>query len=207
MARYLGPKLKLSRREGTDLLLKSGIRPVDSKCKFEQSPGQHSTRKPRFSDYGVQLREKQKVKRIYGILERQFSNYYERAARTKGNTGENLLRLLESRLDNVVYRMGFGSTRSESRQLVNHKSIMVNNRVVNIASYQVLPNTIITIHKASRNQIRIRAALEITEQQREKLEWVEVDMAVLQGIFKRQPERSELPADIDEHLIVELYSK
>lgn len=207
MARYLGPKLKLSRREGIDLFLKSGIRSVDSKCKFEQSPGQHNIKKPRFSDYGIQLREKQKVKRIYGILERQFSNYYKQAARFKGNTGENLLKLLESRLDNVVYRMGFGSTRAESRQLVSHKSIIVNNRVVNIASYQVLPNTIIKVHKTSCNQIRIRAALEIADQQREKLEWIEVDSIILQGIFKRQPERNELSADIDEHLIVELYSK
>lgn len=207
MARYLGPKLKLSRREGTDLFLKSGIRSIDSKCKLEQSPGQHSTKKLRFSDYGVQLREKQKVKRIYGVLERQFSNYYEKAARAKGNTGEKLLQLLESRLDNVVYRMGFGSTRAESRQLVSHKSIMVNNRIVNIASYQVLPETIIKVHKTSCNQIRIRAALEITEQQREKLKWIEVNISMLQGIFKRQPERGELSADIDEHLIVELYSK
>lgn len=207
MARYLGPRLKLSRREGTDLFLKSGIRSIDSKCKFEQSPGQHSTRKSRLSDYGIQLREKQKVKRIYGILERQFSNYYGLAARIKGNTGENLLKLLESRLDNIVYRMGFGSTRAESRQLVNHKSIMVNNRIINIASYQVLPNTMIKVHKKSFNHIRIRAALEIAEQQREKLKWIEVDIVALQGTFKRQPERSELSADIDEHLIVELYSK
>lgn len=207
MARYLGPKLKLIRREGTDLFLKSGIRSVDSKCKFEQSPGQHIVRKPRFSDYGIQLREKQKVKRIYGILERQFSNYYKKAARFKGNTGENLLILLESRLDNIVYRMGFGATRSESRQLVSHKSIVVNDRVVNIASYQVIPNTVIKIHKKSCNQIRIRAALELSEQQREKLEWIEVDAVILQGIFKRQPERSELSADVNEHLIVELYSK
>lgn len=207
MARYLGPKLKLSRREGTDLFLKSGIRSVDSKCKFEQSPGQHSNKKPRFSDYGIQLREKQKVKRTYGILERQFSNYYRKAARSKGNTGENLLRLLECRLDNIVYRMGFGSTRAEARQLVSHKSILVNNCVVNIASYQVLPNTIVKVNKKSCNQIRIRASLELAEQQREKLEWIEVNSVILQGIFKRQPERSELSADIDEHLIVELYSK
>lgn len=207
MARYFGPKLKLSRREGTDLFLKSGIRSIDSKCKFEQSPGQHSLRKPRFSDYGIQLREKQKVKRIYGILERQFSNYYKQAARTKGNTGENLLRLLESRLDNVVYRMGFGSTRAESRQLVSHKSIVVDNSVVNIASYRVFPNNIIKVRQTSLNQIRIRGALEIAEQQREKLEWIEVDSVLLQGIFKRYPERNELSVDINEHLIVELYSK
>lgn len=207
MARYLGPKLKLSRREGTDLFLKSGVRSIDSKCKFEQPPGQHNTRKIRLSDYGIQLREKQKVKRIYGILERQFSKYYRRAARSKGNTGENLLRLLESRLDNVVYRMGFGATRAESRQLVSHKSIIVNSRIINIASYQVLPNTVIKVHEKSCRQIRIQAALELAEQQREKLAWIEVDASIFQGVFKREPERGELPANIDEHLIVELYSK
>lgn len=207
MAKYLGPKLKLSRREGTDLFLKSGIRPIDSKCKPEQPPGQHNIRKSRFSDYGIQLREKQKVRRIYGILERQFSNYYKKATRIKGNTGENLLKLLESRLDNVIYRMGFGATRAEARQLVSHKSIMVNDHIVNIASYQVMPNTIIKIRKKSHNQSRIRGALELAEQQREKLAWIEVDPVKLQGIFKRYPERNELSANIDEHLIVELYSK
>ncbi|WP_159714539.1 30S ribosomal protein S4 [Blochmannia endosymbiont of Camponotus nipponensis] len=207
MAKYLGPKLKLSRREGTDLFLKSGIRSIDSKCKLEQLPGQHSIRKSRFSDYGIQLREKQKVRRIYGILERQFSNYYKKASRIKGNTGENLLKLLESRLDNIVYRMGFGATRAEARQLVSHKSIMVDNRVVNIASYQVCPNAVIKIHKASYQQSRIRAALELAEQQREDIAWISVDPVKLQGLFKRYPERSELSANIDEHLIVELYSK
>ncbi|AGC03497.1 30S ribosomal protein S4 [Candidatus Blochmanniella chromaiodes str. 640] len=207
MAKYLGPKLKLSRREGTDLFLKSGIRAIDSKCKIDQPPGQHNMRKSRFSDYGIQLREKQKVRRIYGILERQFSNYYKRAARIKGNTGENLLKLLESRLDNTVYRMGFGATRAEARQLVSHKSIMVENRIVNIASYQVVPNTVIKIHTKSHKQSRIRASLELSEQQREKLAWIEVDPIRLQGLFKRYPERSELSANIDEHLIIELYSK
>ncbi|WHL24894.1 MAG: 30S ribosomal protein S4 [Candidatus Blochmannia vicinus] len=207
MAKYLGPKLKLSRREGTDLFLKSGIRPIDSKCKPEQPPGQHNIRKSRLSDYGIQLREKQKVRRMYGILERQFSNYYKKATRIKGNTGENLLKLLESRLDNIIYRMGFGATRAEARQLVSHKSIMVNDHIVNIASYQVMPNTIIKIRKKSRNQSRIRAALELSEQQREKLAWIEIDPVELQGIFKRYPERNELSANIDEHLIVELYSK
>lgn len=207
MAKYLGPKLKLSRRENTDLFLKSGIRSIDSKCKFERQPGQHSARKLRFSDYGIQLREKQKVKRIYGILERQFSNYYKKAARIKGNTGAILLQLLESRLDNVVYRMGFGATRSEARQLVSHKSILVNNRIVNIASYQVLPNTIIKIHHKSCRQNRIHAALEIAAQQRENIPWIDCDSTKLTGLFKRQPERSELSANIDEHLIVELYSK
>ena len=147
MARYLGPKLKLSRREGTDLFLKSGVRAIDSKCKLETAPGQHGARKPRLSEYGTQLREKQKVRRIYGVLEKQFRNYYKDAARTKGNTGENLLQLLETRLDNVVYRMGFGATRAESRQLVSHKSIMVNGRVVNIPSFKVSANDVVSIRE------------------------------------------------------------
>ncbi|CAD83730.1 30S ribosomal subunit protein S4 [Candidatus Blochmanniella floridana] len=207
MAKYVGPKLKLSRRENTDLFLKSGIRSIDSKCQFDHAPGQHSIRKSRLSDYGVQLREKQKVKRMYGILENQFANYYRKSASMKGNTGEILLQLLESRLDNVVYRMGFGSTRAESRQLVSHKSIIVNDCIVNIASYQVVPNTVIQVYKKSHNQSRIYAALEIAEQQRESVPWIEVDSAKLKGIFKRRPERSELSANINEHLIVELYSK
>ena len=156
MARYLGPKLKLSRREGTDLFLKSGVRAIDTKCKIDQAPGQHGARKPRLSDYGGQLREKQKVRRIYGVLERQFRNYYKEAARLKGNTGENLLALLEGRLDNVVYRMGFGATRAEARQLVSHKSVMVNGRVVNIASYQVSPNDVVSIREKAKKQSRVR---------------------------------------------------
>lgn len=207
MAKYLGPKLKLSRRESTDLFFKSGIRSIDSKCKFERSPGQHSIRKLRFSEYGIQLREKQKVKRMYGILERQFANYYRKSAKMQGNTGEILLKLLESRLDNVVYRMGFGATRLEARQLVSHKSIMVNNNIVNISSYQVTPNTVIQVHNKSCNQARIHAALEIADQQREHIPWIDIDCVKLKGLFKRQPERSELSANIDEHLIVELYSK
>lgn len=207
MAKYLGPKLKLSRRENTDLFLKSGIRSIDSKCKFEHFPGQHNIRKLRFSDYGMQLREKQKVKRIYGVFDRQFSNYYKKAACMKGNTGEILLQLLESRLDNVVYRMGFGATRSEARQLVSHKSVLVNGCVVNIASYSVRPNTIIHINEKSSKQTRIHAALEIAEQQRERLPWIEVDSVKLKGLFKRKPDRSELSVSINEHLIVELYSK
>lgn len=207
MAKYIGPKLKLSRRENTDLFLKSGIRSIDSKCKLENFPGQHNMRKSRFSDYGMQLREKQKVKRIYGVLDRQFFNYYKEAARIRGNTGEILLQLLESRLDNVVYRMGFGATRSEARQLVSHKSILVNDFVVNIASYRVQPNTMIRVHKKSYSQTRIYAALEIAEQQRERLSWVEVNSKKLEGLFKRKPERSELSANINEHLIIELYSK
>lgn len=206
MARYLGPKLKLSRREGTDLFLKSGVRAVDTKCKIEQAPGQHGARKPRLSDYGVQLREKQKVRRMYGILERQFRNYYKEATRLKGNTGENLLQLLEGRLDNVVYRMGFGSTRAESRQLVSHKSVLVNGKVVNIPSYQVSPNDTITIREKSKKQARIAAALELADQ-REKPTWIEVDSSKVEGIFKRKPERSDLSSDINESLIVELYSK
>ena len=206
MARYLGPKLKLSRRAGTDLFLKSGVRAIDSKCKIDTAPGQHGARKPRLSDYGVQLREKQKVRRIYGVLERQFRNYYKTAARLKGNTGENLLVLLEGRLDNVVYRMGFGATRAESRQLVSHKAIMVNGKVVNVPSFQVSVNDVISIREKSKKQARIKAAMELAEQ-REKAAWLEVDAAKMEGVFKRIPERSDLSADINEHLIVELYSK
>ncbi|WP_422667387.1 30S ribosomal protein S4 [Buchnera aphidicola] len=206
MAKYLGPKLKLSRREGTDLFLKSGFRSIDSKCKIDQPPGQHGIRKPRLSDYAIQLREKQKVRRLYGILERQFRIYYKIAARIKGNTGENLLQLLEKRLDNVVYRMGFGCTRAEARQLVNHKSITVNNKIVNIASYQISPKDQISIRENAKNQSRIKAALELVEQ-REKPIWLEVNTTTMIGIFKRYPERSDLSAEINEHLIVELYSK
>lgn len=206
MARYLGPKLKLSRREGTDLFLKSGVRAIDSKCKLETAPGQHGARKGRLSDYGLQLREKQKVRRIYGVLEKQFRNYYKEAARLKGNTGENLLQLLEQRLDNVVYRMGFASTRAEARQLVSHKAILVNGRVVNIPSYVITPEDTVAIREKSKTQARIIAALELAEQ-REKPTWVEVDGKKLEGSFKRLPERSDLSADINEQLIVELYSK
>ncbi|MBV7316413.1 30S ribosomal protein S4 [Shewanella sp. NIFS-20-20] len=206
MARYLGPKLKLSRREGTDLFLKSGVRAIDSKCKLEAAPGQHGARKPRLSEYGTQLREKQKVRRIYGVLEKQFRNYYKEAARLKGNTGENLLQLLESRLDNVVYRMGFGATRAEARQLVSHKSVMVNGRVVNIPSFKVSANDVVSIREKSQKQARIKAALEVSTQ-REKPTWVEVDAAKMEGAFKRIPERSDLSAEINEQLIVELYSK
>ncbi|GIU21872.1 30S ribosomal protein S4 [Shewanella colwelliana] len=206
MARYLGPKLKLSRREGTDLFLKSGVRAIDSKCKLEAAPGQHGARKARLSEYGVQLREKQKVRRTYGVLEKQFRNYYKDAARLKGNTGENLLTLLETRLDNVVYRMGFGATRAEARQLVSHKSIMVNGRVVNIPSFKVSANDVISVREKSQKQARIKAALEVASQ-REKPTWVEVDGAKMEGAFKRLPERSDLSAEINEQLIVELYSK
>ena len=206
MARYLGPKLKLSRREGTDLFLKSGVRAIDTKCKIEQAPGQHGARKPRLSDYGVQLREKQKVRRMYGVLERQFRNYYKEAARLKGNTGENLLALLEGRLDNVVYRMGFGSTRAESRQLVSHKSISVNGQTVNVPSYQVRAGDVVAVREKAKNQLRIVQALDLCAQ-RGRVEWVEVDTEKKSGVFKNVPARSDLSADINESLIVELYSK
>lgn len=206
MARYIGPKCKLSRREGTDLFLKSGVRPLESKCKLDTPPGQHGQRRTRVSDYGLQLREKQKLKRIYGVLEKQFSNYYKHAARQKGATGERLLQLLESRLDNVVWRMGFGSTRSESRQLVGHRAILVNGQAVNIPSYQVQPGDVITVREKSRSQGRIQAALEMA-QQAGLVGWIEVDSKKFEGTYKARPERSDLPAEINEHLVVELYSK
>ncbi|WP_018984665.1 30S ribosomal protein S4 [Salinimonas chungwhensis] len=206
MARYLGPKLKLSRREGTDLFLKSGVRAIDSKCKIDTAPGQHGARRGRLSDYGVQLREKQKVRRMYGVLEKQFRNYYKDAARIKGNTGENLLQLLEQRLDNVVYRMGFASTRAEARQLVSHKAIMVNGRLVNIPSYNVTAEDVVSVREKAKKQARIVAALELADQ-REKPTWIEVDSNKMEGTFKRIPERTDLSADINEQLIVELYSK
>jgi small subunit ribosomal protein S4 len=206
MARYIGPKLKLSRREGTDLFLKSGVRPIDSKCKIDSPPGQHGARRGRMSDYAVQLREKQKVRRFYGVLEKQFRNYYKKAERQRGATGENLLRLLEARLDNVVYRMGFGSTRAESRQLVSHKAIQVNGRKVNIPSYQVSPEDVVSVTEKSRAQLRVQSALQLASQ-RAPIDWVDVDATKMEGIFKRAPDRSELPPDINENLIVELYSK
>ncbi|MEX1221045.1 SSU ribosomal protein S4P [Pseudidiomarina planktonica] len=206
MARYLGPKLKLSRREGTDLFLKSGVRAIETKCKLESAPGQHGARRGRLSDYGLQLREKQKVRRMYGILEKQFRNYYKEAARIKGNTGENLLQLLEQRLDNVVYRMGFASTRAEARQLVSHKGVVVNGQVVNIPSFKVRPEDVVSVREKAKKQARIAAALELAEQ-REKPVWVEVDNSKLEGQFKRLPDRADLSAEINEQLIVELYSK
>ena len=206
MARYLGPKCKLARREGTDLFLKSGVRPLDSKCKADTIPGQHGARRGRLSDYGVQLREKQKVRRIYGVLEKQFRGYYKEAARQKGATGENLLQLLECRLDNVVYRMGFGSTRAEARQLVAHKSITVNGSVVNIASYQVSEGDAVAIRKKAKEQLRIKSALELAAQ-RNPIDWISVDQSKLEGEFTRKPEREDLPQEINESLIVELYSK
>lgn len=206
MARYIGPTCKLSRREGTDLFLKSGARALDSKCKLETAPGQHGQRRGRLSDYGVQLREKQKVRRIYGILEKQFRGYYKEAARQKGASGENLLKLLESRLDNVVYRMGFGSTRSESRQLVSHKAISVNGKTVNIASFQVAAGDVVAVREKAKKQLRIQNAINLAGQ-RSNVEWVDVNAEKKEGVFKRIPDRSDLPADINENLIVELYSK
>jgi len=206
MARYLGPKCKLMRREGTDLYLKSRVRSVDSKCKMDKLPGQTQDRRRRLSDYGVQLREKQKVRRLYGVLEKQFRNYYAEADRQKGPTGENLLQLLERRLDNVVYRMGFGSTRNEARQLVSHKAIEVNGKVVNIPSYLVKPEDVITVREKARKQVRIQNALALAEQYGFP-DWVEVDVKGMSGTFKRIPERADLPAEINEQLIVELYSK
>ena len=206
MARYIGPKCKLSRREGTDLFLKSGVRALDSKCNIETPPGMHGARRGRLSEYGVQLREKQKVRRIYGVLEKQFRNYYKAADRKRGATGENLLKLLESRLDNVVYRMGYGSTRAESRQLVSHKAVTVNGRIVNIASYQVKADDIVAVAEKSKGQLRIQAALQLAAQ-RGQVDWVEVNAEKMEGTFKRLPDREELPAEINENLIVELYSK
>lgn len=206
MARYIGPTCKLSRREGTDLFLKSGARALDSKCKLESVPGQHGARRGRLSDYGVQLREKQKVRRTYGVMEKQFRSYYKEAARRKGATGENLLKLLEARLDNVVYRMGFGSTRAESRQLVSHKAISVNGKTLNIPSYQVKEGDVIAIREKARNQLRIQNALTLAGQ-RSNVEWIDVNADKKEGVFTRVPDRSELPAEINENLIVELYSK
>jgi small subunit ribosomal protein S4 len=206
MARYLGPKCKLSRREGTDLFLKSGIRPIDSKCKSETIPGQHGQRRGRLSDYGVQLREKQKVRRIYGVLEKQFRGYYKEAARLKGATGENLLQLLECRLDNVVYRMGFGCTRAESRQLVSHKSICVNGEIVNIPSFQVNAGDVVSVRQKSKEQLRIKSALELSGQ-RSETDWILVNSSKMEGEFTRKPDRTDLPPEINENLIVELYSK
>lgn len=206
MARYIGPKCKLSRREGTDLFLKSRSRSLESKCNMEKVPGQQTERRRRISDYGLQLREKQKMRRLYGVMEKQFRNYYKKAAQIKGATGENLLQLLEKRLDNVVYRMGFGSTRAEARQLISHKAIEVNGNVINIPSYQISENDEIAVREKSRKQIRIQSALTLAEQYG-FADWIEVDAKAMKGILKRVPDRSELPAEITEQLVVELYSK
>ncbi len=207
MARYLGPKAKLSRREGTDLFLKSARRPIADKSKFESKPGQHGrTSGSRTSDFGLQLREKQKVKRMYGILERQFRRYFAEAERRKGNTGATLLALLESRLDNVVYRMGFGSTRAEARQLVSHKAVLVNGKPVNIPSYAVKAGDALSLRDNAKKQLRIQDALKLAESIGMPA-WVQVDAAKMEGIFKKAPDRDEFGADIKEALIVELYSR
>ena len=207
MARYIGPKAKLSRREGTDLFLKSARRSLDSKCKLDVKPGQHGAKSgARTSDFGNQLREKQKVKRMYGILERQFRRYFAEADRQKGNTGETLLKLLESRLDNVAYRMGFGSTRAEARQLVSHKAFTVNGGVVNIASYQVKSGDVVAVREKSKKQVRIVEALSLAEQIGMP-SWVSVDSKKMEGIFKSMPDRSDIAHDVNESLIVELYSR
>ena len=206
MARYLGPKCKLSRREGTDLFLKSSVRPLESKCKLEVPPGGAPQRRPRISDYGLQLREKQKLRRMYGVLERQFRNYYKRAAQQKGSTGENLLKLLEGRLDNVAYRMGFATTRAEARQLVSHKGLAVNGQVVNIPSYQVAPGDEIAIREKAKKQMRVQNALQLAGEAGLP-EWVEVDLNKMSGVLKQLPDRDDILPDINENLIVELYSK
>ncbi|NGP53279.1 30S ribosomal protein S4 [Thioalkalivibrio sp. XN8] len=206
MARYLGPKCKLSRREGTDLFLKSSVRPLESKCKLEVPPGGAPQRRPRISDYGLQLREKQKLRRMYGVLERQFHNYYKRAAQKKGSTGENLLQLLEGRLDNVAYRMGFASTRAEARQLVSHKGVTVNGQVVNIPSFQVSPGDELAVREKAKKQLRVQNALQLAGEAGFP-EWVEVDQTKMSGVLKQLPDRNDILPDINENLVVELYSK
>jgi len=207
MARYIGPKCKLSRREGTDLFLKSGAKPLESKCKLQVPPGGiKGERRQRLSDYGTQLREKQKLRRMYGVLERQFSNYYEEAARRQGATGENLLKLLECRLDNVVYRMGFAVTRAEARQLVSHKCVEVNGSAVTIASYQVKAGDVVQIREKSRKQLRVQNALTVAAQVGFP-EWLEVNEKEMRGVFKAAPNRDDVLPDINENLVVELYSK
>jgi len=209
MARYIGPTCKLARREGVDLSLKSPARALDSKCKLEQKPGQHGAtmRRGKLSDYATQLREKQKVKRIYGLLERQFRNYYKKASNRKGNTGENLLQLLETRLDNVVYRMGFAVTRPSARQLVSHRGVTVNGQVVNLPSYQVKSGDVIALSEKAQKQLRVQESLNVAQTMDLTPSWVEVDQKKFSGVFKAVPDRSDLPADINEALIVELYSK
>jgi small subunit ribosomal protein S4 len=208
MARYIGPTCKLARREGVDLGLKSPARGLESKCKLNQAPGQHgASRRQRLSDYALQLREKQKVRRTYGVLEKQFRNYYKKAASQKGATGENLLRLLESRLDNVVYRMGFAVTRAQARQMVSHKSIKVNGGQVNIPSYQVQPGDIVTFSEKAKNQLRLKESITLSQEMDLVAVWMEVNNDKMEGTYKSFPDRNDLPADINENLIVELYSK
>jgi len=209
MARYLGPTCKLARREGSDLSLKSPARALDSKCKLDQKPGQHGAtmRRGKLSDYATQLREKQKVKRIYGLLERQFRNYYKKASNRKGNTGENLLQMLETRLDNVVYRMGFAVTRPAARQLVSHRGVTVNGKPVNLPSYSVKAGDAIALSERAQKQLRVQEALGVASQMDLSPHWVEVDAKKFAGVFKALPDRADLPSDINEALIVELYSK
>lgn len=207
MARYLGPKCKLSRREGTDLLLKSGVRPIETKCKLDSPPGQHGQKRGRLSDYGLQLRMQQMIKRHYGILHKQFVNSYKEADRKKGSTGNNLLQLLESRLDNVVYRLGFGSTRAEARQLVSHKSILVNGKVVNIPSYILSANDVISVREKAKKQLRITAAAELAQQRGPQPTWLDVDSKELRGVFKSYPDAADFPAMFKISLVVELFSK
>ena len=211
MARYIGPTCKLARREGADLSLKSPTRALDSKCKLEQKPGQHGAgtgaRRSKLSDYATQLREKQKVKRIYGLLERQFRNYYKKASTKKGNTGENLLQMLETRLDNVVYRMGFAVTRPAARQLVSHRGVTVNGKPVNLPSYSVKAGDAIALSERAQKQLRVQESLTVSAQMDLSPSWIEVDAKKFAGVFKAVPDRAELPADINEALIVELYSK
>ena len=206
MARYLGPTCKLSRREGTDLFLKSRGNPIENKCKIDQIPGQHGQKKSRLSDYANQLRAKQRIRRMYGVLEKQFRNVYKSADKRKGVTGDNLLQMLEQRLDNVVYRMGYGSTRAESRQLVSHKAILVNGKNVNIPSYQVQEGDTVEVREKSKKQVRIIAAMSVCENLGLP-EWVEVNAKNLSGVFKRVPDRDELSTELEEKLVVELYSK
>ena len=208
MARYIGPSCKLARREGVDLSLKSPSRALDSKCKLDQKPGQHgAVRKAKLSDYATQLREKQKVKRIYGLLERQFRNYYKKASTKKGNTGENLLQLLETRLDNVVYRMGFAVTRPAARQLVSHRGVLVNGQSVNLASYRVKAGDAIQLTDKAKKQLKVQESLSISDQNSLLSSWIDLDSAKFAGTFKAVPDRADLPSDINEALIVELYSK
>ncbi len=206
MAKYIGPKCKLARREGTDLFLKSGIRSLESKCKLDRPPGPATGRRGRASDYALQLREKQKLRRMYGLMEKQFHNCYKKASQKKGSTGENLLQFLEQRLDNVCWRMGFGSTRAEARQLVGHKAVTVNGVVVNTPSYQVQPHDVVAVREKAKKQNRLAESVDLA-QQRGIPEWMEVDSKKLEGVFKSVPVRSDLPAEINESLVVELYSK
>ncbi|NDH08994.1 MAG: 30S ribosomal protein S4 [Gammaproteobacteria bacterium] len=206
MAKYLGPKCKLSRREGTDLFLKSGVRDHKTKCKAERLPGQHGANKPRLSGYGIQLREKQKIKRLYGLLEKQFHGYYAKAASQKGSTGENLMVFLERRLDNVVYRFGFASTRAEARQLVSHRGVMVNDQIVNIPSFLCSPGDIVALRAKAKNQGRVQAALALSEQ-RASCDWLSVESGNFKGSYKQHPTFTDLPTMYNFNLVVELYSK